>query len=111
MELSLSTLEEKYCYPFFKKGRKAADFGTAFFKAPLLIFWDWWSKILHCQFHCPKKPNCGRTSFCENMYVYLRVCMCECEYMYMCTYGYTHLHIYIKYICIYIYETRMELSV
>lgn len=98
---------------FFLKGRKAADFGIAFFKAPLLIFWDWWSKKLRCQFHCPKKSQIVAGLLSAEMCVYTYVCVCVSVNICICVHMDIHIYIYIKYIYtyIYMYETRMELSV
>lgn len=103
-------LERKVLVTFFlKKEERQQILESHFFKAPLLGFGG---ARNHTDFTVPKKPNCGRT-YCAETCVYLCVCMCECEYMYMCTYGHTHLHMCIKYMCtyIYMYETRMELTV
>lgn len=92
------------------------DFRIAFFKAPLLNSWDWWRKILRCQFHCPKKAKLWQDFFLRKR-VYTYMCVRVSVNICICVHMDIHIYIYIykKYICvciyIYIYETRMELSV
>lgn len=109
MELSLSTWKKSFGNLFLKRKKGSRFWNHIFLKHH---FWDLVEQETTL-ISLSQKSQIVAGLLCAEMCVYLCVCMCECEYMYMCTYGHTHLHMCIKYICtyIYMYETRMELSV
>lgn len=98
-------LERKVLVTFFLKRKKGSRFWNHIFLKH--HFWDLVER------ETTPISLSQKSQIVAGHIVWKIVCMCECEYMYMCTYGHTHLHMCIKYICtyIYMYETRMELTV